>query len=211
MLSAVSDGVKKFMGVNADDPATATVKKRDKKEHTLAKMPLEIVPRWVNFSGAVPRSEAVVERDRLGMPTRWMANYILSRAKTMNVVRIRDMMLGGYSASLSLGMIGANIERTVAVITARSPMASVQSTDGDEGMSAAVGHGGSLNNAEEQELTLGLSVKIMETYGTVIEKAVLNVVTGKMSLVPLDITAFLPCPGISRHSENAVPLPPLYC
>src|SRR5690606_6139669 len=107
----------------------------------------------------------------------------------------------------SLGMIGANIERTVANITARSPMASVQSTDGDEGMSAAVSamvdH---WNNAEEQELTLGLSVKIMETYGTVIEKAVLNVVTGKMSPVPLDITAFLPCPG-KFHDIQKMP----YC
>ena len=137
VISAVSDGVKKFMGVNADDPATATVKKRDKKEFTLAKMPQKDNPEVGKFFGEL-YEKAVVERDRLGMPTRWMANYILSRAKTMNVARIRDMMLGGYSASLSLGMIGANIERTVANITARSPMASVQSTDGDEGMSAAV-------------------------------------------------------------------------
>ena len=206
MFSAVSDGVKKFMGVNADDPATATVKKRDKKEFTLAKMPQKDSPEVGKFFGEL-YEKAVVERDRLGMPTRWMANYVLSRAKTMNVSRIREMMLGGYSASLSLGMIGANIERTVANITARSPMASVQSTDGEEAMSAAVSamvdH---WNNAEEQELTLGLSVKIMETYGTVIEKAVLNTVTGKMSPVPLDITAFLPCPG-KFHDIQKMP----YC
>ena len=204
--SAISGGVKKFLGINADDPKTAAVKKRDKKKYNLAKMPAKDDPEVGKFFGELYEG-CIAERDRLGMPTRWMANYILSRSKTMNVAKIREMMLGGYAASLSLGMIGANIERTVANITARSPMASVQSTSGDEGtsakMSAMVDH---WNNAEEQELTLGIGVKIMETYGTVVEKAVLDVVSGKMSPVPLDITAFLPAPG-KYHNIQKMP----YC
>jgi hypothetical protein len=196
MLSEISKGAKRMVGISADDPKTSSVvKKRDISEFHLAKMPPKDSPHVGKFFGGL-YEKSVVERDRLGMPTRWMANYLLSRSKTMSTGKIRDMMLGGYSASLSLGLIGANIERTVANITARAPVASVQATTGDESLSAAmsamVDH---WNNSEEQEKTLGMGVKIMETYGTVVEKAVLSVITGKMAPVPLDITAFLPAPG----------------
>jgi len=62
------------------------------------------------------------------------------------------------------------------------------------------------NNAEEQSRTLEMTVKTQETYGTGLEKAVLSKVTGKMSPVPLDVTAFLPAPG-RYHDIQKMP----YC
>ena len=70
--SAVSGGVKKFLGINADDPKTAAVKKRDKKKYNLAKMPAKDDPEVGKFFGELYEG-CIAERDRLGMPTRWMA------------------------------------------------------------------------------------------------------------------------------------------
>ena len=207
LLSAVSERVKGVvgLGVSADDKeAERVAPKRKEKKYHLAKMPQKDDPEVGKFFGQL-YEKSVAERDRLGMPTRWMANYLLARSKTMDLKRLSTMISGGYSASLSLGLIGANIERTVANITARAPVASVQVTTGDESISAAVSamcdH---WNNAEEQGQTLELAVKTMETYGTVVEKAVLSAVTGKMNPVPLDITAFLPAPG-KYHDIQKMP------
>ena len=207
LLSAVSERVKGMvgLGVSADDPATDVASsKRDVPKYSLANMPQKDDPEVGKFFGKL-YEKSVAERDRLGMPTRWMANYLLSRSKTMDVARMASMITGGYSASLSLGLIGANIERTVANITARAPVASVQVTTGDETVSAAVSAmADHWNNAEEQGQTLELAVKTMETYGTVVEKAVLSAITGKMNPVPLDVTAFLPAPG-KHHDIQKMP------
>jgi len=151
--------------------------------------------------------EAAAEVQRLGMHERWMANYVVSRAKTMVHRQLRETLLGGKNASLSLGLIGANIERTVANITARNPVASVQATSGDEATSSSLSAMvDQWNNEEQQYQTLELAVKTQETYGTVIEKGVLDADNGKLIPCPLDITAFLPCPG-KYHDIQKMP----YC
>ena len=195
-LAKVSSGVKKMMGFGPDEkPEEAVVQRKKRDKYNMAAFPPKGDPEVGKFFGRL-YEEAVDERDRLGMPTRWMANYLLSRSKTMDASKLRMMLMGGYSASLSLGLIGANIERTVANITAQSPVASVRSTTGDNGLSAKMSAMcDQWNNAEEQGLTLGMTVKTQETYGTGIEKAVLSKVTKKMSPVPLDVTAFVPAPG----------------
>ena len=209
LLSAVSERMKGVvgLGVSADEAEQEKVApKRKGPEFHLANLPPKDHPEVGKFFGGL-YEKSIAERDRLGMPTRWMANYLLARSKTMDMRRLTSMITGGYSASLSLGLIGANIERTVANITARAPVASVQVTTGDEAVSAAVSamcdH---WNNSEEQGQTLELAVKTMEIYGTVVEKAVLSPVTGKMNPVPLDITAFIPAPG-KYHDIQKMP----YC
>lgn len=202
-VSNISDVVKSTLGIKT--PQTKTASPRRKREkYNLSALPPKGSKEAARFFGQL-YEEALAERDRLGMPQRWMANYVISRAKRQVNARLKDMLLGGYSASLSLGLVGANIERTVANITARSPVASVQSTTGDEAISAAISamcdH---WNNEEEQGDSLETAVKIMETYGTVIEKAVFDENTGKMRNVPLDITAFLPAPG-KFHNIQRMP------
>lgn len=172
----------------------------------LADAPAKGDPAVPEFFGRL-YEEARDEVFRLGMHERWMANYTLSRAKTMVHQRFRDMLRGGHNASLSLGLIGANIERTVANITARNPVASVQATSGDEAVSSSLSAMvDQWNNEEQQHHTLELAVKIQETYGTVVEKAVLDPETGKPIPCPLDITAFLPAPG-KYHDVQKMP----YC
>ena len=172
----------------------------------LANMPEPGSPEVPNFFGWL-YEEARDEVQRLGMHERWMANYVLCRAKTQVSTRIRNMILGGQNAALSLGLIGANIERTAANITARNPVASVQATSGNEDISSALSAMvDQWHNEEQQHQTLELAVKIQETYGTVIEKAVLDMDTGKLNPSPLDVTAFLPAPG-KYHDIQKMP----YC
>lgn len=173
---------------------------------SLARMPPPGDPAVASYAGKL-YEEARDEVYRLGMHERWMANYVLSRAKTMVSHRFKDILLGGYNSALSLGIIGANIERTVANITARNPVASVVATSGDQDASDTVtAMVDQWNNEEYQRETLAVSVKIMETYGTAIEKAVLDSESGKMVPCPLDVTAFLPAPG-KYHDIQKMP----YC
>lgn len=203
-VSTMADSVKKTLGLG-QGPAGSTPGRRRKK-HNLANLPQKGNPEVPSFFGNIYEN-CLAERDRLGMLQRWMANYVITRAKRQINSRIKELLLGGHSATLSLGLVGANIERTVANITARNPVASVQSTTGDEGISAAVSAMCDYwNNDEEQHDSLETSVKIQETYGTVIEKAVLDAQTKKMRCVSLDITAFLPCPG-KFHNVQRMP----YC
>ena len=199
------DSVKSVLGIGslqADESSPA----RRRKEYNLANMPQKGSAEVPRFFGLLYEN-CLDERARLGMLNRWMSNYVLTRAKRQMNKQLKDMLFGGFSASLSLGLIGANIERTVANITARNPVASVQSTTGDESISAAISAMCDYWNAEEeQQDTLETAVKIMETYGTVIEKAVLDSETQKMRCVPLDITSFLPAPG-KFHNIQRMP----YC
>jgi hypothetical protein len=203
-VSLMSEAVKTTLGLGKA-PSEATPR-RKRKKHNLANFPPKGSPEVASFFGELYEG-ALAERDRLGMPQRWLANYVITRAKRQINSKLRDMLMGGHSASLSLGLVGANIERTVANITARNPVASVQSTTGDESISAAISAKCDFwNNAEEQHDTLETSVKIQETYGTVVEKVVLDMETQEMRCVPLDITAFIPAPG-KFHNVQRMP----YC
>lgn len=199
------DSVKNVLGIGSIQAEESSPARR-RKEYNLANMPQKDSDEVPRFFGLLYEN-CLDERARLGMLNRWMSNYVLTRAKRQMNKQLKDMLFGGFSASLSLGLIGANIERTVANITARNPVASVQSTTGDESISAAISAMCDYWNAEEeQQDTLETAVKIMETYGTVIEKAVLDSDTQKMRCVPLDITSFLPSPG-KFHNIQRMP----YC
>ena len=199
------DSVKSVLGIgSAQQDESSPGRKR--KKYNLANFPQKDDPEVPRFFGLLYEN-CLDERARLGMLNRWMSNYVLTRAKRQMNKQLKDMLFGGFSASLSLGLIGANIERTVANITARNPVASVQSTTGDESISAAISAMCDYWNAEEeQQDSLETAVKIMETYGTVVEKAVLDHGTQKMRCVPLDVTAFLPAPG-RYHNVQRMP----YC
>lgn len=171
-------------------------------EWSIAKLPPVSHPECGRWFGRL-YEEALNEVQRLGMHERWMANYVLSRAKASVNTRLRDLLQGGYNSSLSIGLIGSNIERTVANITARNPIASVRATDGDEELASIISAMcEAWTNEEYQQESLALAVKIQETYGTVIEKATLDQKTKKMVPVPLDITEFLPAPGKYRDIQK---------
>lgn len=192
--------------MNAEREGDVAVEHSHDHRWSLARMPPPGDPAVASYVGKL-YEDARDEVHRLGMHERWMANYVLSRAKTTVVSRFKDILMGGYNSALSLGIIGANIERTVANITARNPVASVVATSGDQDASDTVtAMVDQWNNEECQRETLAVSVKIMETYGTAIEKAVLDSETGKMVPCPLDVTAFLPAPG-KYHDIQKMP----YC
>ena len=135
-VSHLSNDVVRAMGFGAPPEGEAQPHRRRQKNN-LARLPQKGDPEAARFFGQLYEN-CLDERARLGMLHRWMSNYVLTRAKRQMNKQLKDMLFGGFSASLSLGLIGANIERTVANITARNPVASVQSTTGDEAISAAV-------------------------------------------------------------------------
>ena len=82
LLSAVSERVKGVvgLGVSADEAEQEKVApKRKGPEFHLANLPPKDHPEVGKFFGGL-YEKSIAERDRLGMPTRWMANYLLARS-----------------------------------------------------------------------------------------------------------------------------------
>lgn len=206
-MKILSDAKKKILNfVNPSDGLKHGGSTRSK--FTLSKMPPEGHEDVGKFFGML-YERGVAEIDRQNMHQRWYANYVISRSKQNQILPgiIGAITKQSVSSSLSMGLIGANIERTVANITARAPVASAQSDSGNTDLGNAMTSIVEAWNSDEiPQDTLSLGCRIQETYGTLIEKAVFDPDKQSLTPIPLDIAAFIPCPG-KYHNIQDMP----YC
>ncbi|HKK33611.1 MAG TPA: hypothetical protein VJ934_08635, partial [Desulfomicrobiaceae bacterium] len=98
---------------------------------------------------------AMAERDRLCLEARWNDNHRLYRNQHFADSSLASLIRKSKKR-LSLNFLAANIQRTVANITARAPVAMAQSVDGadngaDDVMSEKLSQ---WNNMEEQQASL---------------------------------------------------------
>ena len=162
----------------------------NKSEHNMADLPKEGSKEVGKFFWQ-KWEEAVSEKERLGIPERMLKNYALFRG---------DHWQGRKKTAadkITANLLFANIERTVANITAKSPMAEVVDLYGeiDEAAEALSAQVRKWSNESEAASILSLSVKVMEIYGITVEKAVYNSRTEKTDIVLVDGFAFAPAPG----------------
>ena len=147
---------------------------------------------------------AMAERDRLCLEARWNDNHRLYRNQHFADSSLASLIRKSKKR-LSLNFLAANIQRTVANITARAPVAMAQSVDGadngaDDVMSEKLSQ---WNNMEEQQASLTSSVFNQEIYGITIEKAVYDAKRKAPRPVVLDQFAGLPAPGNWRTLNDA--------
>lgn len=141
-------------------------------------------------------STAVAEKTRLGLEDKFIRDYRLWRGGHWDQAK-KMKQQDNKVDKLTANLLFANIQRTVANITARAPIAEVVSLDGgddvsDQALSAQVRK---WNNESEQSKGLSSSVLGMEIYGITIEKAVYNPKTEHTTFVVLDPFAYAPAPG----------------
>ncbi|MBW2149202.1 MAG: hypothetical protein JRI22_19530 [Deltaproteobacteria bacterium] len=145
---------------------------------------------------------AKVARERAGKPKDWLANYALYRGGGSKDAQKKAKTL--------VNLYFANIERTVANITARNPTGEVVDLDGT-------------NDGAEALLTIKLkkwwkdtnqqakgriSARIMEIYGIVPEKPVWDKSQASPDILPTDPYGFVPAPGNWPNLDVA---PPYIC
>lgn len=139
---------------------------------------------------------SMAEKDRLGLPDRWFENHRLYRGDHWNKNRLSNS--ANNSDLTSVNLIFSNIQRTVANLTSRNPIAEVQSTDGiEDGADLLMSQ--KLKNwwsKEEQGATLTQSGLNMEIYGITIEKAVPDIEHNTLKVVVVDPYAWFPAPGV---------------
>ena len=149
------------------------------------------------------------ERQRLNLEERWFENHRLFRASKMNprmAYDARDSISPNTNRHrIPINLFFANVQRTVANITARAPTADVVIIDGnmdgtDLILSSKIK---TWWNETEQGVTLSRSGQNMELYGITIEKAVYNIAKKRMDIVVLDPYAFLPAPGYYDDINDA--------
>ena len=156
--------------------------------------------------------EAMSEKDRLQIPERLLYSYRMFRGAHWGEERKAKVK---KKDRMTINLLFANIQRTVANITAKAPVAEVVDLDGnkdqaDEMLSAQVKK---WNNESESAKTLASSVLNMETYGITIEKAVYDPDTETSSSVLVDPFAFAPAPGYYEelndcpYLAHAYPMP----
>lgn len=150
--------------------------------------------------------EALRERDRLGLPERWLENYRLYRGDHWeDIVGALTFRKKKSRTRLSLALLQANIHRTVANITARSPIAEVKNVSGiEDGIDSVLSERMKVwYNDEEQQRTLNKSVLNQEIYGITIEKTVFDGGSRQGRSIPLDPFSFLPAPGYYEELNDA--------
>ncbi len=137
--------------------------------------------------------EAWQEKERLELPARWKHNHRLYRGDHWkDTIRSQDNRF-----HTTVNLYFANVNRTVANVTARKPVAEVISVDGvkdeiDKIFSEKLYKW--YQETEQQDL-LGTSALNMENYGITIEKGIYNYSKRRPEVIVVDPYAFFPAPG----------------
>lgn len=147
---------------------------------------------------------SMFEKERLGLTDRWYENHRLYRGDHWNKNRHASRK---NHKRIAVNLIFANIQRTVANLTSRNPVAEVVTIDGDPGPEDEAGQimSQKIKNwwaDTEQGATLSISGQNMETYGITIEKAVPNIKEMKPDIVVKDPFGWFPAPGIYKDIQN---------
>jgi len=138
-----------------------------------------------------------IEKERLGKPDDFLADYALYRGQSGKPATGRK----GYSpksrTQTPINLYFANIERTISNITARNPTGEVVDMDGM--------HDGAENvlsmqlkkwwKDSSQQLKTRATAREMEIYGITIEKPVRVPSTNQPDIIVTDPFAFFPAPG----------------
>ena len=139
------------------------------------------------------------EKSILRVHDRWLDQHKMFRGDAWNGLQSRN----GVNR-ISIGLLFSNIERTVANITARNPVAEVKDMDGyDDGVDMALSQLLKAWYSEtEQQRVLEASALNMEMYGITVEKYVWDVDTGRPEVVVIDPFSFFPAPGYYESVDD---------
>lgn len=136
--------------------------------------------------------DSVRDKDKSRVHDRWLDQHRMFRGDNWNGMQSRN----GVNR-ISIGLLFSNIERTVANITARNPVAEVKDMDGvDDGVDMALSQllKGWYSETEQQRV-LEASALNMEMYGITVEKYVWDVDNMRPDVVVVDPFSFFPAPG----------------
>ena len=142
--------------------------------------------------------ESYSEKERLGLMDRWKSNYRLLRGNHWGEKARNN------PDKITVNLFFANVQRTVANITAKNPVAEVVDLDGNEDQVDQI-----LTlkmkkwwNETEQQARLARSSLNNETYGITIEKAVWD--SGRKQFMPVivDPYSYFPAPGYYENPED---------
>ncbi len=150
-------------------------------------------------------------RDRLGIPEKFLEHYRLFRNPRAHWDSRATIP---KSERITLNFLFANIIRTVANLTASTPVAELESTDGleDETDKILNQKMKTWNNEAENGISLNSSALTMEEYGITVEKHIWNNKKGKMETIIIDPMSWFPVPGFYEfindmpHMHQAYPM-----
>ncbi len=134
------------------------------------------------------------EKERLGLTDRWYENHRLYRGDHWNKGKRPTR---NDKNKLVVNLLFANIQRTVANLTARDPVAECRSIDGVEDDADTLLSQRIRNwwNESEQGTLLTKSATQMEIYGPTIEKYVPNIDENQLDVIVKDPFSWFPAPG----------------
>jgi hypothetical protein len=137
---------------------------------------------------------AMAEKDRQGLTDRWYEAHRLYRGDHWRAGKLQGR---DDRHKVQVNLLFANIQRTVANLTARNPVAEVVTSDGiednaDQLMSTALKNW--WMNTEQISL-LQRSATQMEVYGPTIEKYVYDAKRMQPSVIVVDPFSWFPAPG----------------
>jgi len=142
--------------------------------------------------------DSFAEKERLGLMERWKSSYRLFRGNHWgNKARLdKD--------KVTVNLFFANVQRTVANITAKNPVAEVVDLDGMEDQADEVFSMKMKKwwNETEQQASLCRSVLNNETYGITTEKAVWDPDKKEFKPVILDPYSYFPAPGYYENHQD---------
>jgi len=147
---------------------------------------------------------SVAWREYQLMPDRWMEGYRLFRGALWNSGRSRANRHKNV-----VNLLIANIQRTVANITARRPTAEVVSMDGSDDQADVLMTNWTKKwySDTEQGASLTTSAQNMETFGSTIEKAVWDAKRKTPDVVVCDLFSTFPAPGVFANIDDM----PYFC
>uniref|UniRef100_A0A6M3IGU8 Putative portal protein n=1 Tax=viral metagenome TaxID=1070528 RepID=A0A6M3IGU8_9ZZZZ len=169
-------------------------------EWSLSNIPPKDHPDVASFANSL-FDVARAELDRLGKHDDLLSNYSLYRRKSGGVT-------GKTQGLILVNLYFANIERTVANITARQPVGEVidldgTSEDGAEGiLSAKLQKWWKETN---QQIKIRASARQMEIYGVTFEKPTWNKETGEPIISLTDPFWTYPAPGFFENLDTDMP------
>ncbi|MCG6534082.1 MAG: hypothetical protein L7F78_05200 [Syntrophales bacterium LBB04] len=149
---------------------------------------------------------ARTEKDRLGKPDSFLANYALYRG--VNSKRQQSYPASNRSQTANLvNLFFSNIERTVSNITAREPVGEVVdlSGSGEETSQLLSARLQKWWKDTNQQTLTRKSARSMEIYGITVEKPTYNSHIDDPEISIVDPFSFFPCPGYWDNMDTDAP------
>ncbi len=170
---------------------------KDISEYTLSNPPPKDHPDLAEWVWGL-FEDSYSEKERLGLMERWKANYKLFRGNHWGEKARNN------PDKITINLSFANIQRTVANITAKNPVAKVIDLDGNEDQADQVLTRKMKKwwNETEQQARLARSSLNNEIYGITIEKAVWSSAKKQFLPVLMDPYSYFPAPGYFEDQED---------